>query len=418
MAALLAALASRQLGAETLARACLDRAAELEPSVHAFAHLDPEHVLAEARALDRGPVRGPLHGLPLGIKDVIDTSDMPTAYGSPIYAGHRPAADAAVVSMARSRGALIFGKTVTTEFATAPPGPTANPRNPAHTPGGSSSGSAAAVAAGMLPAAFGTQTAGSVIRPAAFCGVVGYKPTYGTLPRVGVKLLGDSLDTVGLLAGSVADAALVCAVLSGRDALRLPERLATPKLAVCLTPQWAAAQPETIALFDKLPGRIAKAGAKCGSLSLPAQFDGLESAHAPVWEYEMARNLGDEFQRHRERIREPLRGQLERGWSIAPERYDAAARLARDCRAALADALGGVDALVVPSARGEAPQGLERTGDPVFNRIWTLLHAPAVTVPIGTGPNGLPLGVQLVGRIGDDAKVLAAAAWIEQNLAN
>src|SRR6185503_7991184 len=177
-------------------------------------------------------------------------------------------------------------------------------------------------------------------------------------------------------------------------------------------------QPETIALFDKLPGRIAKAGAKCGSLSLPAQFDGLESAHAPVWEYEMARNLGDEFQRHRERIREPLRGQLERGWSIAPERYDAAARLARDCRAALADALGGVDALVVPSARGEAPQGLERTGDPVFNRIWTLLHAPAVTVPIGTGPNGLPLGVQLVGRIGDDAKVLAAAAWIEQNLAN
>jgi amidase len=248
--------------------------------------------------------------------------------------------------------------------------------------------------------------------------VVGYKPTYGTLPRVGVKLLGDSLDTVGLLAGSVADAALVCAALSGRDALRLPERLAAPKLAVCLTPQWAAAQPETIALFDKLPARIAKAGAQCGSLSLPAQFDGLEGAHAPVWEYEMARNLGDEFQRHRERIREPLRGQLERGWSIAPERYDAAAKLARECRAGLADAMGRADVLVVPAARGEAPPGLERTGDPVFNRIWTLLHAPAVTVPIGSGPNGLPLGLQLVGRIGDDARVLAAAAWIEQHLAN
>jgi Asp-tRNA(Asn)/Glu-tRNA(Gln) amidotransferase A subunit family amidase len=415
-AALLAALGSRQLSAETLARACLERAAELEPTVHAFAHLDPERVLAQARELDRGPVRGPLHGLPLGIKDVIDTNDMPTAYGSPIYAGHRPVADAAVVSMARSRGALIFGKTVTTEFACFPPGPTANPRNPAHTPGGSSSGSAAAVAAGMLPAAFGTQTAGSVIRPAAFCGVVGYKPTYGTLPRVGVKMISDTLDTVGLIAGSVADVATVCAALSGREALRVAERLAAPTLALCQTPQWSAAQQETVDLFAKLPGRLAKAGAKCRSLSLPAQFDGLEGAHAPVWEYEMARCLADEFRRHRERIREPLRTQLERGSTIAPERYDAAARLARDCRAALADAIGGADALVVPAARGEAPQGLERTGDPVFNRIWTLLHAPAVTVPLGTGPNGLPLGVQLVGRIGDDARVLAAAAWIEQNL--
>ena len=416
-AALLAALASRQLSAETLAHACLDRVAELEPTVHAFADLDPDRVLAAARELDRGPVRGPLHGLPLGIKDVMDTNDMPTAYGSPIYEGHRPAADAAVVAVARSRGALIFGKTVTTEFACFPPGPTANPRNPAHTPGGSSSGSAAAVACGMLPAAFGTQTAGSVIRPAAFCGVVGYKPTYGTLPRVGVKMISDTLDTVGLFAGSVADAALVCAALSGREALPVPDRLAAPKLAVCLTPQWPMAEPETKDLFEKLAEKISKAGARCGSLSLPAQFDGLEAAHAPIWEYEMARCLADEYLRHRDRIREPLRSQLDRGWTIAPERYDAAAKLARDCRAALADALEGVDALVAPSARGEAPKGLEATGDPVFNRIWTLLHVPAVQVPLGTGPNGLPIGVQLVGRIGDDARVLAAAAWIEQNLA-
>ena len=415
--ALLTALASRQLSAETVARACLERIAELEPTVHAFAHLDPDRVLAEARELDHGPVRGPLHGLPLGIKDVMDTNDMPTAYGSPIYAGHRPAADAAVVSVARSRGALIFGKTVTTEFACFPPGPTANPRNPAHTPGGSSSGSAAAVAGGMLPAALGTQTAGSVIRPAAFCGVVGYKPTYGTLPRVGVKMISDTLDTVGLFANSVADVALVCAALSGRQALRVADRLAAPKLAVCLTPQWPMAEPETKDLFEKLPEKISKAGARCGTRSLPATFDGLEAAHAPVWEYEMARCLADEHRRHRDRIREPLRSQLERGWTIAPERYDAAAKLARDCRAALADALDGIDALVVPSARGEAPKGLEVTGDPVFNRIWTLLHAPAVQVPLGTGPNGLPLGVQLVGRIGDDARVLAAAAWLEQTLA-
>ncbi len=223
---------------------------------------------------------------------------------------------------------------------------------------------------------------------------------------------------MGLLTGSVADAALICAALSGREALRVPERPAAPKLALCQTPQWSAAQPETVELFARLPGRLTKAGAKSRSLSLPAQFDGLEGAHAPVWEYEMARNLGDEFQRNRERIREPLRSQLERGWTIAPERYDAAAKLARDCRAAFADVLAGVDALVVPSARGEAPPGLERTGDPVFNRIWTLLHVPAVTVPLGTGPNGLPLGVQLVGRFGDDARVLAAAAWVEQHLAD
>jgi Asp-tRNA(Asn)/Glu-tRNA(Gln) amidotransferase A subunit family amidase len=409
----LAKLSSRELSAEAMARACLAHIAEREPVVHAFAHLDPEHVLAQARALDRGAVRGPLHGLPLGVKDVIDTYDAPTEYGSPIYRGHRPAADAGCVALARSLGALILGKTVSTEFATFPPGPTANPRNPAHTPGGSSSGSAAAVADCMLPLAFGTQTSGSVIRPAAFCGVVGYKPSFGTLPRNGVKLLADSLDTVGLFACNAEDAALLIFALTGRAGLPIGHTVQAPRLAVCRTPQWPAAQPETVALFDDLPGRLVRAGAYVGKLELPASFAGLEAAQNTVWEYEMARNLADEYHRHAARIREPLRGQLAAGWKIPPERYDAAKALARDCRRQLADVFADYDALIVPSAPGEAPKGLEATGNPVFNRIWTMLHVPAVTVPYATGPNGLPLGVQVIGRVGDDARALACAHWLQ-----
>ncbi len=406
-------LARRELTAEALARDCLERIALREPEVHAFAHLDPEHVLAQARALDRGAVRGPLHGLPLGVKDVIDTFDAPTEYGSPIYRGHRPAADAGCVALARALGAVILGKTVSTEFATFPPGPTANPRNLAHTPGGSSSGSAAAVADFMLPLAYGTQTSGSVIRPAAFCGVVGYKPSFGTLPRNGVKLLADSLDTVGIFACSAEDAALLIAALTGRASLPIVHTVPAPRLAVCRTPQWPAAQPETVALFEGLPGQLVRAGAYVGRLELPAPFAGLEAAQGTIWEYEMARNLADEFHRHRERIREPLRGQLAAGWAIPAERYDAAKVLARDCRRMLADVFADYDALIVPAAPGEAPLGLQATGNPVFNRIWTLLHVPAVTVPWGNGPQGLPLGVQVIGRVGDDARALACAHWLQ-----
>jgi Asp-tRNA(Asn)/Glu-tRNA(Gln) amidotransferase A subunit family amidase len=402
------ALAQRQLSAETLARSCLERVAELEPRVQAFAHIDGDQLLAAARVLDQGPLRGPLHGLPIGAKDIMDTRDAPTAYGSAIYRGHQPRADAASIALARECGALIFGKTVTTEFACRPPGPTTNPRNFAHTPGGSSSGSAAAVACGMLPAAFGTQTGGSVIRPAAYCGVAGYKPSFGMLPRVGTKMISDTLDTIGLFATTVPDVALVMAGLTGRDALRVPEALATPKLAVCRTPQWAYAEKETRELFENLQVKT--------EIKLPQPFNGLTDAHAAIWDYELARCLADEYRHHRETIREPLRSQVARGWGVAPKTYDTARELATQCRRTLPDALGEYDALIVPSAPGYAPKGQDTTGDPVFNRIWTLLHAPAVHVPLRTGPGGLPLGVQLVGRIGDDARVLAAAAWVERHL--
>jgi Asp-tRNA(Asn)/Glu-tRNA(Gln) amidotransferase A subunit family amidase len=406
-------LERRELSAERLARACLERIAEREPAVHAFAHLEPQRALAAARALDGTAVRGPLHGLPVGVKDIIDTFDYPTEHGSPIYAGNRPAADAACVALARAAGALVLGKTVTTEFATFPPGPTVNPSNPAHTPGGSSSGSAAAVADGMLPLAFGTQTGGSIIRPAAFCGVVGYKPSFGLLPRTGVKAISESLDTVGVFARSVEDAALFAAAISGREALRIPRQLRAPTLGLCLTPQWPAAHPETHKLFEDIGAHLARSGARLERVALPPAFDALAELHGTIWDFEIARCLADEYLRHRERIREPLRSQLARGWTADATAYDAAQRTARACRHGLAEAMRDCDALIAPAAPGEAPAGLASTGDSVFNRMWTLLHAPCVGVPVRRGPLGLPLGVQVVGRSGDDARTLACAHWIQ-----
>ncbi len=409
-------LARRDITAESVLRAFLQCVDEREPVVRAWTHLDRDAALATALELDRGAIRGPLHGFPVGVKDVYDTFDMPTAYGSPIHEGHRPRTDAASVALSRRAGAIILGKTVTTEFATFPPGPTTNPRNAMHTPGGSSSGSAAAVGAGMVPVAFGTQTTGSIIRPAAFCGTVGYKPTFGTLSPIGVKAITWSFDTVGVLARSVGDAAFFVGTLAARETLRVEALPPAPRIGICLTAQWPLALPETQALFEQLPARLAAGGATIVRVELPRAFDGINDAQDTIWEYEMARCLADEHRRFPERIRERLRRQLDAGLAMAPERYDAAMRLARDCRLQVDAAMGDCDVLVVPSAPGEAPRGIEATGDPVFNRTWSLLRTPAIHVPTGLGPNGLPLGVQVVGRIGDDARALACAAWVERAL--
>ena len=350
---MLARLASRELSAEALARACLERIDAREPEVLAWTHLDRAAAIAAARDLDRGAVRGALHGLPVGVKDVFDTFDQPTGYGSPIYAGHRPAADASVIALARSAGALVLGKTVTTEFATFPPGKTRNPHHPEHTPGGSSSGSAAAVAAAMVPIAFGTQTTGSIIRPASFCGAVGYKPSFGTLPRVGVKAISDCLDTVGVFARRVADAAFFAGVLARRE-FAVPAETYAPRLGWCRTPEWSAAQPETRKLFEREAVRAASAGAKLREFDLPAPFAGLTEAQDTIWVFEMARCLADEYRRNSERIREPLRGQLARGLEVSAARYDASMQLASDCRRMLGDLLREFDALVVPSTPGDA----------------------------------------------------------------
>lgn len=416
VAQLAAELGSGRATVESVARACLERIEADEARVRAWAHLDPQDVLARARALDTVPgvARAALHGIPLGVKDIVDTHDMPTAYGSPIYDGHRPRVDAAGVSIARDRGMLVLGKLVTTEFAAWPPGPTTNPHDPTRTPGGSSSGPAAAVAAGMVPVAFATQTTGSIVRPAAFCGVVGYKPTHGTLPCTGVKAISESFDTLGVMTTTVEDAALVVGTLSGRP-LALPPQVPAPQLGLCRTHEWAAAAPETRVLFDALPALLEAAGARVSSVELPPSFAGLVEAQHTVWTFEIARCLADEVRRFRELIREPLRSMLAEGSAMPRHTYEHALSRVRRCREELASAFAGVDALVTPAAPGEAPD-LATTGDPVFNRAWSALGAPTLNVPAGSGPAGLPLGVQVVGLPGQDARTLAAAAWVERAL--
>ena len=395
-----------RLSAAALLEACLARVAEREPVVRAFAHLDPEAVRS-AR-----PAAGPLHGLPLGVKDVLDTADMPTEYNSPIWAGHRPRADAAPVAWSRAAGAVAMGKTVTTEFATRRPGPTTNPHDPARTPGGSSSGSAAAVAVGFVPLAFGTQTAGSVIRPAAYCGVVGYKPSFGLINRHGMKLMSESLDTIGLMARSVADCALLAGVLAGLDLGDPDTRAAAPRVGLCWTVMRERAGAETEALMERVAGALARAGARVTEHVLPAAYDGLEAAHAVVMNGESARAMGWELTTHREQISPILLERLEFGLAQDGAALAAARATFRALQDGFPAAMEGLDILVTPAAPGEAPVGLDWTGDASFNLIWTSLHVPCVTVPAGAGPNGMPLGIQVVARRGDDRAALAWAAWV------
>jgi amidase len=406
-------LAAREITAEDLARACLARIEERESTVGAWIHLDPDAALAQARKLDAGPVLGALHGLPIGVKDIMDTIDMPTCYGSAVYPGHRPAADAAGVALARAAGALILGKTVSTEFAWFHPGKTANPRDPRCTPGGSSSGSAAAVADAMAPLAFGTQTAGSIVRPASYCGVVGYKPTYGTLPRAGIKPLAESLDTLGVMARSPGDAALLVGALSGRDLLPAPGAPA-PRIALCRTHEWAAAQPETAAALEHAAKAAAGAGAKVVDLDLPREFAGLLQAQIDLMNYEAYRALASDRVHHLDGLSGTLKKLLDAAGRVDAARYDAARALAAGCRAMLGDVFADADVILAPSAQGEAPRGLAATGDPIFCRVWTLLGVPALNIPCSRGPNGLPVGVQVIGRIGDDARALAAAEWLHR----
>ncbi|HET6182238.1 MAG TPA: amidase [Acetobacteraceae bacterium] len=397
------------LSTEALMEAHLEAIAAHEPRVRAFAAFDAE---AARRAARNAPV-GPLHGLPLGVKDVLDTVDFPSEYGSPIWRGWRPRADAAAVAWARAAGAVVIGKTVTTEFATRKPGPTTNPHNPGHTPGGSSSGSAAGVAAGFFPFAFGTQTAGSVIRPAAFCGVVGYKPSFGMIDRAGMKIMSDSLDTIGVLARSVADCALLAAAVSGRDlgnpATR-PDR--GPRIGICRGPTWSLAAPETVDLLSRAAACLSRAGAAVEDRELPGEFGDLVEAHPVVMNAESARALGWEWNNARDQISEGLRERLQFGLSCTEADLARAYAAFARTQTGFPAAMEGLDVLLTPSAPGEAPKGLGWTGDPGFNFVWTSLGVPCITVPAGTGPTGLPLGVQIVGRRGEDRATLAWAEWV------
>jgi Asp-tRNA(Asn)/Glu-tRNA(Gln) amidotransferase A subunit family amidase len=410
-------IAAGEITAEQIVAACLDRVAARESVVHAFANVDAELALKAARALDRGPRRGVLHGVPIGVKDVIDTADLPTEMGSPIYRGHRPACDAASVALLRAAGAIILGKTITCEFAGMTAGPTTNPHNPAHTPGGSSSGSGAAVADHMLPAALGTQTGGSVLRPAAYCGVIGYKPTFGAFNRAGLKFAAESLDTIGLMARTLDDVALITSVLIGGKAAA-PSLGAAPRVGLCRTPLWDTAQAETKHAVEDAAARLAKAGAALRDVTLPADFAGLKTAaRETINNYERSKSMAGEWASHAAEISPKLSRCIKLGMAMPHEEYLAAIALGEGCRARLPDVFEGFDVLLAPCVQGEAPRGLDSTGDPGFQAIWTILHVPAMSLPTHRGPNGLPVGIQLVGRRYDDQRLFACARWVWERLA-
>jgi amidase len=410
------AIGSGKTTAVAVARACLERITERESGVQAWQFFDPDRVLARARKLDESGSAGPLHGVPVGIKDIIDTADMPTEYGSPIYEGHRPVGDAACVALTRKAGGVIMGKTVTTEFANRHAGKTMNPFDPQRTPGGSSSGSAAAVGDFMVPLALGTQTTASTIRPASFCGCVGYRPTWGDLRCVGVKEAAGSLDTLGIIARSVEDVALYRNVLLGEPPQALPS-LARPRIGFCRTPVWDQCEPSTQDALETLAQRLAKAGASVSDVTLPDDFAGIPSAHQRISSYEFSRNFTWEITNHWERISTTLRnGRLKDGLSCSFEAYREARDFAEGCRRMIEDVFAGVDVMLVPAAAGEAPIGLNATGNAAFCAIWTTMHVPAVTLPLLKGPNGLPVGAQFVAVRNADRKLLAACRWIMQEV--
>ncbi|OMH25455.1 hypothetical protein BKD30_06055 [Tersicoccus phoenicis] len=423
--ALVDAVAAGRTTVAEIAEKQLRSIQEREDQIHAFARLDPDAVRAAAHALDHDAPNAagrPLRGLPVGIKDLIDTADLPTEYGSRLFGGHRPAGDAAVVRKLRAAGALITGKTVTTEFALFDPGPTRNPHDPRRTPGGSSSGSAAAVAAGMLPVALGTQTAGSIVRPASFCGVVGFKPTFGGIDRTGVFSISETLDTVGILSRSVADTAAVFDVLrserSAHDAPRVPGAATgseapgvgrPPRIGFARPIEWDQADGSTRTALEEFADRLSDSGMDLVPVTLPAAYDGLTAAQKTVMDVEVSRSLGALCAKEPALVSDSLRELLQRGGRTPAAEYAQAHDLAARCRAMLPTVFDGIDALMVPAVVGEAPLGTA-TGDPVFCRSWTLLHCPVMSLPLLQGPSGLPLGVQLVGDLHDDDTLLATAS--------
>ncbi len=411
-----------------LVRACLDRIDTLEPSIGAWTFLDPAFALAQAESADRrraaGEPLGPLHGLPVGIKDIFDTSDMPTENGTPLHAGRTPAEDAAAVALLRRAGAVILGKTVTTELAVYAPGKTRNPAAPGHSPGGSSSGSAAAVAAGMVPLAVGSQTNGSTIRPASYCGVVGYKPTHGLASLRGGLAQSTFLDTIGVFAGNVADAALIGDVLMGFDdrSPAMPRRARSnlsetaaaeapvpPRLAFVRTPLWDRLEAGAAKAFEDFAGRFPGVVREAALPEWTAQ--GLDW-HRTIHEADIARSLAALYERGRDRLSPMLRGMIERGQAHRAVAYNDALEGAAKLHEAIAEILLRHDAIITPGATGSAPRGLESTGSPMFCTLWTLAGVPAVSLPLLKAADGLPLGVQLVGRRGDDARLLRTARWL------
>lgn len=426
-------LSEGKIGALELTEACLARIATDEPRVQAWTFLDPDLARAQARRCDEarrlGRPQGPLHGIPVGVKDIIDTRDMPTENGTVLHAGRRPTRDAAVVERLRAAGAVVLGKTVTTELAVYHPGKTRNPHDPERTPGGSSSGSAAAVAAGMVPLAIGSQTNGSVIRPASYCGVFGFKPSHGLISRFGVLTQSPPLDHVGVFARTVEDLALICETLAGFDArdrdtrLEAPPRLLevtrqdwplAPDLALVKSPVWDQADDDLKAAFAELAETL---GPRLTDVDLPEAFKVAHGLHGLIMSVDLARSFAAEYARGPDHLSARLREIIEDGRRALAIDYAGALDLVPALRASLDPLFSRYDMIVTPATTGQAPRGLESTGSPAFCTIWTLLGLPAVTLPLLTGADGMPMGVQLVGRFGDDARVLRTARWLVTTIA-
>ena len=422
-----------QLTSEDLVRACLERNEQLESAVQAWAFLDREHALKQARTADEaqraGRPLGALHGLPVGVKDIFDTADMPTENGTVLHAGRQPETDAHVVSLLREAGAVTMGKTVTTELAVYAPGKTKNPHDPERTPGGSSSGSAAAVAAQMVPLAVGSQTNGSTIRPAAYCGVVGFKPTYGLISRTGVLHQSWHLDQVGVFARSVEDAALLAEELMAYDeddpAMRLhahaklletalQEPPLAPELAFVKTPVWDQAEADTQEAFAELVEHL---GECVKEIELPQPFVHAHTWHRIIMESDLALSFAREYTEGKDKLSATLIEMIERGRKALAMEYNHSVNQIRGLNELLEEVFDSYDAILTPATTGVAPHGLESTGSPVFCTIWTLCGTPAITLPLLQGSDDMPIGLQLVGPRGDDARLLRTARWLTQAVA-
>jgi Asp-tRNA(Asn)/Glu-tRNA(Gln) amidotransferase A subunit family amidase len=406
-----------EVTAEAVVASCLERIAEREPVVRAWAYLDRDAARAEARAFDRVGKKMLLGGVPFGLKDIFDAAGMSAGYGSRIYTGWRPPWDASAAALPKAAGGILLGKTVTTEFANRYPGPTSNPHDPAFTPGGSSSGSAAAVADFMVPLAIGTQTAGSVIRPAAYCGVVGFKPSFGLFPPGGMRINTETLDTVGIMARSVGDIALLRAAMMAirYDPPAMPG--SPPRLGLCRGPHWHDAAPEGRAVLEEAADRLARAGARIADTEFPPECAAADDVQATLGAFEGLRNHMPEIYRHEALLSPQLREtKIARGREVSLDQFRAACRALEKERVAAREWAGGFDAILTLPAPGQAPRGLGDTGSAMFNAPWTQFAMPCLTLPAGKGPDGLPVGIQLVGRRHDDAKLLEVALWVERRL--
>ena len=417
MAEMARRISSGEANAEAIMQSCLQRISEREAEVGAFISIDPDTALRAARAADQVNAVGPLHGIPIGVKDIIDSEQFATGWGTSFYRKHRPGRNASCVQLFVRAGAIVVGKTVTTEFAYFKPGKTANPSKRGHTPGGSSSGSAAAVADCMLPFAFGSQTAASLIRPAAYCGIPGYKASHGSFDLQGVMGLAPSMDSLGFLAREVEDFELARTVLCGSEPAALPDFAEKPlRVALLRGAHWSEGSVEMRDVCQQAMATLAEAGAQAGEIATPQAFMDLTECQKMVMAYEVAHARIYEYDRYREHISSAFIDLVENGLQVTRAAYEDACRERDRAMRVLQSLFLDTDVILAPAAPGEAPPGLEATGDPLYSRSWNLLQVPCISIPFGSGPRGLPLSVQLIGAMNTDDRLLASARWIHQQL--